>query len=70
MIQKKNVIEVVKYWSDMSDYDFKTALAMQETERFLYVGFMCHQSVEKILKAYFYAVKSLYSLPYTISRKN
>lgn len=54
----------------MSDYDFETALAMQETERFLYVGFMCHQSVEKILKAYFYAVKSLYSFPYTISRKN
>lgn len=41
----------------MSDYDFETALAMQETGRFLYVGFMCHQSVEKILKAYFSAVK-------------
>jgi HEPN domain-containing protein len=25
---------------------------MQETKRFLYVGFMCHQAVEKILKAY------------------
>lgn len=42
----------VKYWIDMSDYDFDTAKAMLETKRYLYVGFMCHQTVEKILKAY------------------
>lgn len=39
----------VKYWIDMSDYDFDTAKAMLETKRYLYVGFMCHQTVEKIL---------------------
>jgi len=42
----------VTYWAEMSDYDFDTAAAMLETRRFLYVGFMCHQVIEKILKAY------------------
>lgn len=31
---------------------------MLETRRYLYVGFMCHQVVEKALKAYFSAVQS------------
>lgn len=42
----------VKYWIEMSDYYFDTAMAMFETKRYLYVGFMCHQVIEKILKAY------------------
>lgn len=42
----------VTYWVEMSDYDLETAEAMQETSRYLYVGFMCHQTIEKILKAY------------------
>lgn len=41
----------VKYWVELSDYDLETARAMLNTGRFLYVGFMCHQSIEKILKA-------------------
>ena len=36
----------------MSDYDFETAEAMLHAKRYLYVGFMCHQVIEKILKAY------------------
>jgi HEPN domain-containing protein len=47
------VIDRIKYWVDLSDYDLDTADAMLSTERFLYVGFMCHQAVEKILKAHF-----------------
>lgn len=42
----------VTYWIEMSDYDLETAEAMLATKRFLYVGFMCHQTIEKILKAY------------------
>ena len=42
----------VAYWVEMSDYDFDTANAMLETKRYLYVAFMCHQVIEKILKAY------------------
>ena len=47
--------DTVSYWLEMSDYDFETAKAMHKTGRYLYVGFMCHQSVEKNLKAYYYA---------------
>ena len=42
----------VTYWIEMSDYDFDTAKAMLETKRYLYVAFMCHQTIEKLLKAY------------------
>ena len=45
--------EKVRYCLDLSDYDYDTALAMQQSSRYLYVGFMCHQTIEKILKAYF-----------------
>lgn len=41
----------IEYWMDMSDYDIKTAHAMFNAERFLYVGFMTHQAIEKALKA-------------------
>ncbi len=41
----------VLYWIEMSDYDLETAEAMLATGRYLYVGFMCHQTIEKILKA-------------------
>lgn len=47
----------VNYWIEMSDYDFDTAQAMLATKRYLYVGFMCHQVIEKILKAYWSKVK-------------
>lgn len=45
--------ETIKYWVSLADYDMETAKAMFETRRFLYVGFMCHQVVEKLLKAMF-----------------
>ena len=48
----------IDYWVDIADYNLKTAEAMLETERFLYVGFMCHQVIEKILKVYFVFVKN------------
>ncbi len=40
------------YWIEISDYDLETARAMLDKRRFLYVGFMCHQSIEKVMKAY------------------
>jgi len=43
----------VKYWIELSDYDLITASAMLKSERYLYVGFMCHQTIEKIFKAIF-----------------
>lgn len=50
--------EKVTYWVELSDYDIETASAMLETGRYLYVGFMCHQTIEKMLKAYFTFVNS------------
>lgn len=44
------------YWIDMSEYDLATAQAMLDTRRYLYVGFMCHQAIEKVLKAYWSSV--------------
>ncbi len=41
----------VAYWLELADYDLKTAHAMLQTGRYLYVGFMCHQVIEKALKA-------------------
>lgn len=41
----------VEYWIDLARYDFETAKAMNESGRYLYVGFMCHQTIEKALKA-------------------
>ncbi len=43
----------IDYWKELSDYDMETAEAMLKSKRYLYVGFMSHQAVEKILKAYF-----------------
>jgi HEPN domain-containing protein len=42
----------VSYWDELSQYDLETAFVMLDGSRYLYVGFMCHQSVEKALKAY------------------
>ncbi len=43
----------INYWINISAYDLETADAMFQTRRFLYVGFMCHQVIEKILKAFY-----------------
>jgi len=43
----------IAYWIDLAEYDIVTANAMMKTKRYLYVGFMAHQAIEKILKAYF-----------------
>ncbi len=54
----------IKYWIDLSDYDLETAESMLQSKRFLYVGFMCHQAIEKAFKAYYVKLKSD-TAPYT-----
>ena len=54
----------VLYWKELSDYDLETATAMLQTKRYLYVGFMCHQVIEKIFKAYYSKLKEE-TPPYT-----
>ncbi|MDR0817011.1 MAG: HEPN domain-containing protein, partial [Clostridiales Family XIII bacterium] len=53
----------IEYWQEMSEYDFETAKAMLTTGRYLYVGFMCFQSAEKILKGKFTELKPEDDLP-------
>jgi HEPN domain-containing protein len=38
-------------WVASSEYDFTTAEHMFETGRYIYVVFMCHLSIEKLIKA-------------------
>ena len=52
------------YWFDMSDYDIETAKAMLLTKRYLYVGFMCHQVIEKAFKGFIAKSDSSKSIPY------
>ena len=54
----------VEYWLESAEYDLQTARAMLETRRYLYVGFMCHQTAEKALKAVLVSKKPDEELPY------
>ncbi len=42
----------VTYWIDIADYDLGTAEDLFKSQRWIYVAFMCHQVIEKTLKAY------------------
>lgn len=41
----------VKNWIATSNYDMRTAEAMHKSGRYIYVVFMCHLAMEKMLKA-------------------
>jgi HEPN domain-containing protein len=56
----------VTYWVDLAAYDMDTARAMLQSGRLLYVGFMCHQVAEKMLKAWWASARGS-SPPYTHS---
>lgn len=45
----------VKYWLNIVDSDLDTAEYLFHGGRWLYVAFMCHQVIEKTLKAYWSA---------------
>ena len=40
-----------EYWIEMAEYDIESAKVMQQGGRYLYVGFLCHLTAEKALKA-------------------
>ena len=45
------MLKETKNWIDSSDYDAQTATHMLQTGRYIYVIFMCHLAIEKLLKA-------------------
>ena len=49
--------EKINYWLEIAEYDLTTAEALLKAERYLYVGFMCHQAIEKTLKAHYQLLK-------------
>jgi len=42
--------EKFEYWLEIAKYDLKTAEAMFESKRWLYVVFMCEQAIKKLVK--------------------
>ena len=43
--------KIVTHWVERSQYDLDTAKVMLDTGRYLYVAYLCQQTVEKMLKA-------------------
>lgn len=50
-------MDKIKYWIELTEYDIDTAETLLQGKRHLYVGFMCHQIIEKMLKAYWSSVR-------------
>ena len=45
--------KAVNFWINKSKYDCGAARAMYNANMYLYTGFLCHQTIEKALKAYY-----------------
>ena len=54
---------VMKYssWVEQAEYEIETARSLVESGRYLYVLFLCQQSVEKMLKALY--IKEIDEMP-------
>jgi HEPN domain-containing protein len=44
--------KLIKYWTESSDDDFDTMIAMYESGRYNWALFVGHLMIEKLLKAY------------------
>jgi HEPN domain-containing protein len=60
--KEKNAIEnmaidKVAYWTEIANEDLEVAEDLYKAKRWLYVAFMCHQVIEKTLKAYWNAMR-------------
>lgn len=49
--------ETIKKWLELVDEDLSVAQDLFKTKHWLYTAFMCHQVVEKMLKAYWAATR-------------
>ena len=45
-----DILEKYLYWFDIAEYDLITAESMLKSGRYVYVAFMCQQSLEKLAK--------------------
>jgi Uncharacterized conserved protein related to C-terminal domain of eukaryotic chaperone, SACSIN len=53
--------KTIQYWIDIAEYDLQVAKTLFDKGHYLYVGFMCHQAVEKMLKSMY--VKHTSTMP-------
>jgi HEPN domain-containing protein len=53
--------KTIQYWIEISEYDLQVAKSLLDKGHYLYVGFMCHQAVEKMFKALY--VKQTSAMP-------
>ena len=68
-MDKSEILNKINYWNDLSQYDLDTASVMLDGMRYLYVGFMCHQSVEKALKAFrWFSIQTQPEYTHSLSR--
>jgi HEPN domain-containing protein len=49
--------EKIRYWINLADNDLCVAEDLLRLKHYLYVGFMCHQVIEKIFKAAYAKLK-------------
>ena len=49
--------EKIKYWTDLSDENYRVAEDLLKSKHLLQMGFFCHLTVETIFKAYFTKLK-------------
>ena len=49
--------DIIKRWLEIVNEDLSVAEDLYQTKHWLYVAFMCHQVVEKTLKAYWTATR-------------
>ena len=52
--------KLIKYWSDSSDDDFDTMVAMFESKKFNWALFVGHLMIEKLLKALYVKINNDY----------
>lgn len=45
------MMPAIKNWIASADYDLKTAANLFKRRRYIYVVFLCHLAIEKVLKA-------------------
>ena len=58
--------DIVRKWLDIAEQDMKVADLTHQNGYWLYAAFLCHQALEKVLKA-FWTSKNVDDPPYTHS---
>ena len=49
--------DIARKWLEQVDEDMLAADALYHSGRWLYIGFLCHQAIEKLIKAYWFAMR-------------